>query len=204
MALSLLRHRLGPWTRNLCMPWAQQKNFLKIKTNKQTKEQSLITLPNKQSILETEFSKSSQFSREDSGRCSFSVMEALLCYLQCLCLHDPIAALTLLFVQFRLKKHAQPKKLRIKLYWGQNEDESLGGSISDRSATPLQRGRGKVRIYVILVKGGGPCNQEDIFAEMCCSSHEGYCQSRGADIITECFSAFLDMRRCKNWAPKIL
>ena len=36
---------------------------------------------------------------------------------------------------------------------GQNEDYSLGNSTSDSSERLLQRGRGKVSINVILVKG---------------------------------------------------
>ena len=44
-------------------------------------------------------------------------------------------------------------KVRVKFYLGQSEDYSLGDSISASSEKLLQRGRGKVRIYVILVKG---------------------------------------------------
>lgn len=43
-------------------------------------------------------------------------------------------------------------KLRVKFYWRQNEDYSLGGSIFDSSEILLQSGGGKVRICVILVK----------------------------------------------------
>ena len=45
------------------------------------------------------------------------------------------------------KKHS----VWVKFYLGQNEDDSLGDSISDSSEKLLQRG--KVSIYVILVKG---------------------------------------------------
>ena len=34
-------------------------------------------------------------------------------------------------------------------------------------------------------------------------SCEGYCQARGADITVKDCRAFLDLRRCKNWARKI-
>ena len=37
----------------------------------------------------------------------------------------------------------------------------------------------------------------------CRSSREGYCKSWGADVTMKEFSAFLDMRRYKNWAHKI-
>ena len=40
-----------------------------------------------------------------------------------------------------------------KFYMGQNEDDSPGDSSSDTSEKLLQRGRGKVSIYVVLVKG---------------------------------------------------
>ena len=40
-----------------------------------------------------------------------------------------------------------------KFYLGQNKDKSLGESSSDTSEKLLQRGRGEVSIYVILVKG---------------------------------------------------
>ena len=45
------------------------------------------------------------------------------------------------------KKH----NVWVKFYLGQNQDDSLGDSISDSSEKLLQRG--KIRIYVILVKG---------------------------------------------------
>ena len=44
-------------------------------------------------------------------------------------------------------------KVRVKFYLGQSEDYSLGDSISASSEKLLQRGRGKVSVYVILVKG---------------------------------------------------
>ena len=40
-----------------------------------------------------------------------------------------------------------------KFYLGQNEDYSLGDSISDSSEKLLQRGDRKVNIYAVLVKG---------------------------------------------------
>ena len=41
------------------------------------------------------------------------------------------------------------------------------------------------------------------FAKVCYWSHEGYCQSWGADITMKDFSGFLDMRRCNDWAHKL-
>ena len=52
-------------------------------------------------------------------------------------------------------------------------------------------------------EGGVICNQVYIFTEGCCQSCEGYCQSWGADVTMKDLSAFLDRRRCKNWAHKI-
>ena len=43
----------------------------------------------------------------------------------------------------------------------------------------------------------GICNQAHVFAHVLFASH------KGADITMKEFSAFLDMRRCKNRAPKI-
>ena len=37
-------------------------------------------------------------------------------------------------------------------YWGQNEDSSLGGNISDSSERLLQSGSGERSIYKVLVK----------------------------------------------------
>ena len=41
----------------------------------------------------------------------------------------------------------------VKFYLGQNEDCSLGGSISDSSERLLQRGSGGKSMYKVLVKG---------------------------------------------------
>ena len=45
---------------------------------------------------------------------------------------------------------------------GQKEDYSPGGSISESSEKLLQRGRGKVSVYVILVEGGAPCSEAGV------------------------------------------
>ena len=52
----------------------------------------------------------------------------------------------------RLKKDVQLESCEL-FYWGQNEDCSLGGSISDSSERLLQSGNGGKSIYKVLVKG---------------------------------------------------
>ena len=85
------------------------------------------------------------------------------------------------------------------LYLGQNEDYNLGSSILDSSEIPWQRGRGKVSIYVILVKGEIHPAKHTFLQKFSASlmkasaSHEEQ----------KDFSAFLVMRRCKNQAHKI-
>ena len=46
-------------------------------------------------------------------------------------------------------KNAPTWELWVKFYLEQNEDYSLGDSLSDRSEKLLQRGMGKIIIYVI-------------------------------------------------------
>ena len=55
---------------------------------------------------------------------------------------------------------------------------------------------GGANIYVLLVKG--------VHAIKHTSFAEGLCYSQGTDVTMKDFDAFLDMRRCKNWAPKII
>ena len=74
---------------------------------------------------------------------------------------------------------------------GQSEDYRLEDSVSDSSEQLLQRGRGKVSIHVILVKGRVYAVKHRYFAE-------SFCQSQVADVTMKDFSAFLDMRRCKD------
>ena len=92
-------------------------------------------------------------------------------------------------------------ELWVKFYWGRNKDYSLEDSISDSSEKLLQRGRrwvGKVNIYVILMKG------KYVQSSMYYFFAEDFCLSWGADVTRRDFSAFLDMRRCKNWAHKVI
>ena len=57
----------------------------------------------------------------------------------------------------QINKYLKKKKAQceswVRFYLGQNEDYSLGDSIPDSSEKLLQRGRRKVSIPVILVKG---------------------------------------------------
>ena len=87
-------------------------------------------------------------------------------------------------------------ELQVKLYLGQNEDCSLGDSISDSSEKLLQRGGGEDSIYVSLVKGEYKQSSTYFFAK-------GFCWSKGAVFTIKDFSAFLDIRRYKNWAYNI-
>lgn len=50
------------------------------------------------------------------------------------------------------EKNAQ-RELPVKFYLGQSEDCSLEGRTSDSSEKLLQRGGGKIAVYVILEKG---------------------------------------------------
>ena len=58
-----------------------------------------------------------------------------------------------------------------------------------------------VSIHVSLVKGEAHASTH--FTEGRCWFYGGYCWSQGADITMKDFSAFQDMRTCKNWADKI-
>ena len=50
------------------------------------------------------------------------------------------------------KKDVQLESCELSFIWGQNEDCSPGGSISDSSERPLQSGSGGKSIYKVLVK----------------------------------------------------
>ena len=87
-------------------------------------------------------------------------------------------------------------ELWVKFSLGQNEDYSLEGSISDSSEKPLQRGRGKVKMYGILVKWGGTCSQAHILQKVDASHEEQIAPWRVLVL-------FLETGRCKNWTHKI-
>ena len=82
----------------------------------------------------------------------------------------------------------------------------LGDSISDISEKLLQKcrvGVGKVSIYVILVKGWYMQSSHIFLQKVSALLMRVYCQLQGAGITFMDFSAFVDRRRCKNWAHKI-
>ena len=86
----------------------------------------------------------------------------------------------------------------VKFYWGQNEDYSPGDSISDSLEKLLW---GKVNIYVILLTGT-TCNQAHIFCRRFLMVSWSLLSWKTAVTMKD-INAFLDMRRCKNWAQKI-
>ena len=51
------------------------------------------------------------------------------------------------------EKYVQLESCELKFYLGQNEDCSLGGSISDSSERLLQSSSGGKSMYKVLVKG---------------------------------------------------
>ena len=91
----------------------------------------------------------------------------------------------------RLKKR---DNLIGEFYLGQNEDYSLGDSTSDSSEKLLQRGSGGRSIYD-LVKGEFSATRHLLYKRF-------FARPR-ADVIMKGFSAFLDMRRCKDWDHEI-
>lgn len=87
--------------------------------------------------------------------------------------------------------------LRVQFYLGQNEDESLGGSISESAEKPPQRGGGRL-CRCDLGAGAGPCSQAHVLQKVTPSL-----MKVTANITEKDSSAFLDTRRGKNWAHKI-
>ena len=70
------------------------------------------------------------------------------------------------------KKRCTTWELWVKFYWGQNEDCSPGGSISDSSERLLQSGSGGKSIYNVLVKGEFNIMKHSIYKRFFVS-HEG-------------------------------
>ena len=79
-------------------------------------------------------------------------------------------------------------ELRVKFYLRKNQDRSPGYSTSDSSEKLLQRGSGRRSLYVILVKGEFNTIKHLTYKRF---SARSWCHYEG-------FSAFLDMRRCKD------
>ena len=91
-------------------------------------------------------------------------------------------------------------------YLRQYEDCSLGDNTSNSSEKLLQRcrGEGKDSIYVILVKGEYIQSSTFIFLENFCWSYEASASHEKQLSTMKDLSAFLEMRRYKNWAHKII
>ena len=83
----------------------------------------------------------------------------------------------------------------LSFIWGQNRNCSLGDSTSDGSERLLQRHRGESKIYKILVKGD--------FNAIKCLLYKRLSATQRADVTMKGFSAFLDMRRFKDWHHEI-
>ena len=79
---------------------------------------------------------------------------------------------------------------------GENEDSSPGDSISDSSERLLKKGSGGRSIYRILVKGEFNAIKHLLYKRFSAHPEE-------ADVTTKGFSAFLDMKRCKDWDHEI-
>ena len=82
-----------------------------------------------------------------------------------------------------------------------NEDCSPGNSTLGSSEKLLLRSRGKVSIYVILVKW--ECMQSNTYIPRFLLVSWSFCWSQGIVVTMKEFSAFLDMGWYKNWAHKI-
>ena len=90
----------------------------------------------------------------------------------------------------RLKKYAQNESCKLGFIWVKMKT-CPGDIISDSYEKLLQKGRRRRSIYVILV------NRE--FIQSSTYLTKGFLlQSQGADVTKKGFSAFPDMRRCKD------
>ena len=85
--------------------------------------------------------------------------------------------------------------VRAKFYLRQNKDCSRGYRSSDSSEKLLQRGSRGKSIFKILVKGE--------FNAIKCLLCKRFSVSQGADVTMKAFSAFLDMKKCKDWDHEI-
>ena len=79
----------------------------------------------------------------------------------------------------------------VKFYLGQNQDCSPGAGTSDSSERLLQRGSRTRSIYD-FGEVGVQCSQALALQKV-------FCWSEGADVTLNGFSAFLHMKRCKDW-----
>ena len=103
------------------------------------------------------------------------------------------------------KKKCKMCELQVKFYLRQYEDWGLGDSTSDSSEKLLQRGRGQGGQCICDSGKGGVHLQSStyFFVENFCWSWETSSSHKKQLLHMKDFSAFLDMRRYKNWAHKI-
>ena len=86
---------------------------------------------------------------------------------------------------------------------GQNEDYSLGDSISDSSEKLLQRGREEGQYTYNFSKGRVHAIKHIFLQKISATtSHMKITASHKEHTLT--MKAFLDMERCENWAHKIV
>ena len=81
-----------------------------------------------------------------------------------------------------LSKLSVTWEFRVIFYWGQSEDYSLGDSSSDSSEKLLQRGRGGISMYVVLVKR--EYTQSSTYFLQISASHE----KQSSPEVFQCFS----------------
>jgi len=80
-----------------------------------------------------------------------------------------------------LKKDVQLESCELSFIWGQNEDCSLGGSISNSSERLFQSGSGGRSVYKVLVKGEFSTLKHSFYKRFFVS-HEGL-MSPGRDLV---------------------
>ena len=97
-----------------------------------------------------------------------------------------------------LKKNTQCESCELSFIWDKMRTlaQETASQIALRNCS--KEIVGKVSIYLILVKGEEYMQSSTYFFFA-----EGFCWSQGAGIIMKNVSAFLDLRRYKNWAHKI-
>ena len=93
------------------------------------------------------------------------------------------------------EKDAQCESCKLGFIWGQNDVCSLGDSNLDSSVKLFQKGSGGRSIYVILVKGK--------FMQSSAYFTKVFLLVKRPDVIMKGLSAFLDMRKCKDWDHEI-
>ena len=71
-------------------------------------------------------------------------------------------------------KNMHNLKMRVKYFWGQDEDYSLGDGISESSEILLQRGSRKGWYTCYFGEGERHMQSCTHFTEVCCWSCEGY------------------------------